>query len=118
MCVYVCVCLCVCVCVCVSKRESERVCSRVKSKQQRSTIKMNHLLRLSSFRSFSSTSRQLRNKVPDAQKVFQEDNGLPVHIKGGTSDVLLYRATMTLTLAGTGYSIYWLLHASFPQKKV
>lgn len=30
----------------------------------------------------------------------QEDNGLPVHIKGGTGDVLLYRATMTLTIAG------------------
>lgn len=32
---------------------------------------------------------------------FQEDNGLPVHIKGGTTDVLLYRLTMTITLAGT-----------------
>ncbi|MED6243802.1 hypothetical protein ATANTOWER_027159 [Ataeniobius toweri] len=30
----------------------------------------------------------------------QEDNGLPVHIKGGTGDVLLYRATMALTVAG------------------
>nr|ACQ59060.1 Cytochrome c oxidase polypeptide VIIa-liver/heart, mitochondrial precursor [Anoplopoma fimbria] len=30
----------------------------------------------------------------------QEDNGLPVHIKGGTFDVVLYRATMTLTLGG------------------
>ncbi|CAL8334374.1 unnamed protein product [Boreogadus saida] len=80
---------------------------------------MNHLLRVSSFRSFCSSSRQLlRNKVPDAQKIFQADNGLPVHIKGGTVDVLMYRATMTLTMAGTCYSIYWLLHASFPQKKV
>lgn len=30
----------------------------------------------------------------------QEDNGLPVHLKGGTQDVLLYRITMTLTMAG------------------
>uniref|UniRef100_A0A8C7ZUR8 Cytochrome c oxidase subunit 7A1, mitochondrial n=1 Tax=Oryzias sinensis TaxID=183150 RepID=A0A8C7ZUR8_9TELE len=51
-------------------------------------------------RAFSSSARRLRNKVPEAQKLFQEDNGLPVHIKGGTSDVLLYRATMTLTIAG------------------
>ncbi len=31
----------------------------------------------------------------------QEDNGLPVHIKGGSIDVLLYRLTMTITIAGT-----------------
>lgn len=79
-------------------------------------------------RAFSSSARQLKNKVPESQKIFQvrtivtrpaglrcftrvtrahvcflhlqEDNGLPVHIKGGTGDVLLYRATMTLTIAG------------------
>lgn len=32
--------------------------------------------------------------------LLQEDNGLPVHIKGGTTDLLLYRATMMLTIAG------------------
>ncbi|KAF1393353.1 hypothetical protein PFLUV_G00014590 [Perca fluviatilis] len=68
-------------------------------------------------RAFSSSARQLKNKVPEAQKLFQEDNGLPVHIKGGTLDVVLYRATMTLTLGGTCYSLYWLLVASMPQKK-
>uniref|UniRef100_A0A669B2A9 Cytochrome c oxidase subunit 7A1, mitochondrial n=1 Tax=Oreochromis niloticus TaxID=8128 RepID=A0A669B2A9_ORENI len=51
-------------------------------------------------RAFSSSARQLKNKVPESQKIFQADNGLPVHIKGGTGDVLLYRATMTLTIAG------------------
>lgn len=30
----------------------------------------------------------------------QEDNGIPVHLKGGTSDALLYRATMVLTVVG------------------
>ncbi|KAM6933413.1 cytochrome c oxidase subunit 7A1, mitochondrial [Xenentodon cancila] len=80
---------------------------------------MNHWLKvpLAAGRAFSSSARSLRNKVPEAQKLFQEDNGLPVHIKGGTSDVLLYRVTMTLTIAGTGYSLYWLLVASMPQKK-
>uniref|UniRef100_A0A8C4F783 Cytochrome c oxidase subunit 7A1, mitochondrial n=1 Tax=Dicentrarchus labrax TaxID=13489 RepID=A0A8C4F783_DICLA len=68
-------------------------------------------------RAFSSSARQLKNKVPEAQKLFQEDNGLPVHIKGGTGDMMLYRATMTLTIAGTCYSLYWLLMASMPQKK-
>ncbi|KAK7881936.1 hypothetical protein WMY93_028110 [Mugilogobius chulae] len=68
-------------------------------------------------RGFSRSTRSLKNRVPDAQKVFQEDNGLPVHIKGGTVDVVMYRATMTLTLGGTCYSIYWLLKASLPQNK-
>ncbi|KAM8905492.1 cytochrome c oxidase subunit 7A1, mitochondrial [Spinachia spinachia] len=66
---------------------------------------------------FGTSARQLRNKVPEAQKLFQEDNGLPVHIKGGAVDVLLYRATMALTLGGTCYSLYWLLFAAMPQKK-
>uniref|UniRef100_A0A3Q2VT37 Cytochrome c oxidase subunit 7A1, mitochondrial n=1 Tax=Haplochromis burtoni TaxID=8153 RepID=A0A3Q2VT37_HAPBU len=63
---------------------------------------MNHLVKLPRLasRAFSSSARQLKNKVPESQKIFQEDNGLPVHIKGGTGDVLLYRATMTLTIAG------------------
>ncbi|MBN3278764.1 CX7A2 oxidase, partial [Polyodon spathula] len=49
--------------------------------------------------------------------VLQEDNGLPVHIKGGVVDVLLYRFTMAITLGGTGFSLYWLLAASQPRKK-
>uniref|UniRef100_A0AAQ6IA11 Cytochrome c oxidase subunit 7A1, mitochondrial n=1 Tax=Anabas testudineus TaxID=64144 RepID=A0AAQ6IA11_ANATE len=54
-------------------------------------------------RAFSSSARQLKNRVPEAQKLFQADNGLPVHIKGGTGDVLLYRVTMTLTITGNTY---------------
>lgn len=30
----------------------------------------------------------------------QEDNGVPVHLKGGAKDALLYRATMVLTVVG------------------
>lgn len=30
----------------------------------------------------------------------QEDNGIPVHLKGGVSDAILYRATMALTILG------------------
>ncbi|KAM7412509.1 hypothetical protein PAMA_020066 [Pampus argenteus] len=80
---------------------------------------MNHLLKVPVLarHAFSIPARQLRNKVPEAQKLFQEDNGLPVHIKGGKSDVLLYRATMALTIGGTCYSLYWLLYASMPQRK-
>ncbi|XP_028321000.1 cytochrome c oxidase subunit 7A1, mitochondrial [Gouania willdenowi] len=80
---------------------------------------MNPLLKvpMALVRAFSIPVRTLKNKVPEAQKIFQEDNGLPVHIKGGTFDVLLYRATMTLTITGACYSVYWLLLASLPQKK-
>ncbi|XP_059389189.1 cytochrome c oxidase subunit 7A2, mitochondrial [Carassius carassius] len=80
---------------------------------------MRHLLSISRLasRAFSTTVRQMKNKVPERQKVFLEDNGLPVHIKGGTTDVLLYRLTMTITIVGAGFSCYWLLVASMPKSK-
>ncbi|XP_068198075.1 cytochrome c oxidase subunit 7A2b [Antennarius striatus] len=65
----------------------------------------------------SSVRRQVNNKVPKKQKVFQDDNGLPVHLKGGTSDALLYRTTMVLTVMGAGYVVYELVKAAFPQGK-
>ncbi|KAG8508583.1 Cytochrome c oxidase subunit 7A2, mitochondrial [Galemys pyrenaicus] len=45
----------------------------------------------------TASHRQLENKVPEKQKLFQEENGIPVHLKGGVADALLYRATMILT---------------------
>uniref|UniRef100_A0A1A8FNX8 Cytochrome c oxidase subunit 7A2, mitochondrial n=1 Tax=Nothobranchius korthausae TaxID=1143690 RepID=A0A1A8FNX8_9TELE len=66
----------------------------------------------------SSIRRQIENKVPEKQKLFQEDNGIPVHLKGGIVDALLYRMTMSLTVLGVGYVLYELVKASFPQKKV
>ncbi|XP_051692053.1 cytochrome c oxidase subunit 7A1, mitochondrial [Oryctolagus cuniculus] len=69
-------------------------------------------------RSFSSTARsRFENRVAEKQKVFQADNDLPVHLKGGGMDNILYRLTMTLTLGGTVYSLYCLGWASFPHKK-
>uniref|UniRef100_A0A1A7WII3 Cytochrome c oxidase subunit 7A2, mitochondrial n=1 Tax=Iconisemion striatum TaxID=60296 RepID=A0A1A7WII3_9TELE len=69
-------------------------------------------------RSFSSSiRRQVNNKVPEKQKMFQEDNGIPVHLKGGSGDTLLYTMTMGLTVVGVGYVLYELVKASFPQKK-
>lgn len=32
--------------------------------------------------------------------LLQEDNGMPVHLKGGSADALLYRSTMVLTIIG------------------
>ncbi|XP_008825281.1 cytochrome c oxidase subunit 7A2, mitochondrial [Nannospalax galili] len=69
-------------------------------------------------RTIGTTSRrQFENKVPEKQKLFQEDNGIPVHLKGGASDALLYRLTMALTVGGTAYAMYQLALASFPKKQ-
>ncbi|KAJ8392977.1 hypothetical protein AAFF_G00068810 [Aldrovandia affinis] len=78
-----------------------------------------HLLALRqlSTRSISSTARrQVANKVAETQKLYQVDNGIPVHLKGGTVDALLYRFTMTLTILGTGGALYQLLSAALPRK--
>ncbi|XP_011920226.1 PREDICTED: cytochrome c oxidase subunit 7A2, mitochondrial isoform X1 [Cercocebus atys] len=69
-------------------------------------------------RTISTTSRRhLKNKVPEKQKLFQEDDGIPLYLKGGISDVLLYRATMVLAVGGTAYALYQLAVAAFPKKQ-
>uniref|UniRef100_A0A4X2MB64 Cytochrome c oxidase subunit 7A1, mitochondrial n=1 Tax=Vombatus ursinus TaxID=29139 RepID=A0A4X2MB64_VOMUR len=66
-------------------------------------------------RSFSSSARNLfQNKVAEKQKLFQENNDLPVYLKGGPTDRLLYGTTMVIALGGTGYSVFFLGWASFP----
>ncbi|XP_044527148.1 cytochrome c oxidase subunit 7A1, mitochondrial [Gracilinanus agilis] len=69
-------------------------------------------------RSFSSSPRNhFMNKVAEKQKLFQENNDLPVHLKGGGMDSLLYRLTMAVCVGGTCYSLFCLGWASFPHKK-
>uniref|UniRef100_A0A5F8H0E9 Cytochrome c oxidase subunit 7A2, mitochondrial n=1 Tax=Monodelphis domestica TaxID=13616 RepID=A0A5F8H0E9_MONDO len=48
---------------------------------------------------------------------FLEDDSIPVHLKGGVGDALLYRATMLFSVAGTLYALYQLGMASFPKKQ-
>ncbi|KAL4649017.1 cytochrome c oxidase subunit 7A2, mitochondrial [Arapaima gigas] len=67
-------------------------------------------------RAISSTVCRPLNKVPEKQRMFQEDNGIPVHLKGGSSDALLYRATMALTVLGAGYVVFELVSAAIPKK--
>ncbi|XP_039728368.1 cytochrome c oxidase subunit 7A2, mitochondrial-like [Pteropus medius] len=75
-------------------------------------------LRQISQRTISTASRrQFKNKVPEKQKLFQEDNGIPVHLKGGVTDTLLYSAPMILTVGGTAYVTYQLAMASLPKKQ-
>ncbi|NXU57749.1 CX7A2 oxidase, partial [Turnix velox] len=58
-------------------------------------------LRQLSQRTISTASRrQFENRVPEKQKLFQEDNGIPVYLKGGLMDALLYRVTMGLAVFG------------------
>ncbi|XP_023864231.1 cytochrome c oxidase subunit 7A2-like, mitochondrial [Salvelinus sp. IW2-2015] len=56
------------------------------------------------------------NKVPDLQKLFQKSDGVPVHLKGGLMDKMLYRTTMALTIGGTLYCLMALYIAAQPRK--
>ncbi|XP_039388951.1 cytochrome c oxidase subunit 7A-related protein, mitochondrial isoform X1 [Mauremys reevesii] len=58
-----------------------------------------------------------KNKVPDLQKLFQKADGLPIHLKRGVPDQLLYRTTMALTIGGTIYCLVALYMASQPKSK-
>ncbi|XP_028597661.2 cytochrome c oxidase subunit 7A1, mitochondrial isoform X2 [Podarcis muralis] len=73
--------------------------------------------RISSLRFLSTSApRTLKNKVPEYQKLFQEDNGLPVHLKGGTIDAMMYRGTMILSVFGVGLTLFVLFQAASPKK--
>ncbi|XP_067901244.1 cytochrome c oxidase subunit 7A-related protein, mitochondrial [Heterodontus francisci] len=58
-----------------------------------------------------------RNKVPDLQRIFQKSDGLPVHLKRGVPDRLLYRTTMALTIGGAIYCLVALFLAAQPKKQ-
>ncbi|XP_067421149.1 cytochrome c oxidase subunit 7A-related protein, mitochondrial [Emydura macquarii macquarii] len=58
-----------------------------------------------------------KNKVPELQKLFQKPDGVPVHLKRGLPDQLLYRTTMALTIGGTIYCLVALYLASQPKTK-
>ncbi|NXS95238.1 COX7R oxidase, partial [Jacana jacana] len=58
-----------------------------------------------------------KNKVPDLQTLFQKADGLPVHLKRGVPDKLLYRTTMALTVGGTIYCLIALYMASQPRNQ-
>ncbi|XP_062981629.1 cytochrome c oxidase subunit 7A-related protein, mitochondrial [Elgaria multicarinata webbii] len=58
-----------------------------------------------------------KNRVPLLQKLFQKPDGLPVHLKRGVPDQLLYRTTMALTIGGTIYCLIALYMAAFPERQ-
>ncbi|XP_030610907.1 cytochrome c oxidase subunit 7A2-like, mitochondrial [Archocentrus centrarchus] len=57
------------------------------------------------------------NRVPDLQKLFQTADGIPVHLKRGYPDRLLYRTTMALTIGGVAYCLVALYIAAQPNRK-
>ncbi|KAF3853770.1 hypothetical protein F7725_014458 [Dissostichus mawsoni] len=57
------------------------------------------------------------NRVPDLQKLFQISDGVPIHLKRGVPDRLLYRTTMALTIGGTLYCLVALYFAAQPNNK-
>ncbi|XP_030296910.1 cytochrome c oxidase subunit 7A-related protein, mitochondrial-like [Sparus aurata] len=57
------------------------------------------------------------NRVPDLQKAFQRSDGIPVHLKRGRMDRLLYRSTMGLTVGGVLYCLVALYIAAQPGNK-
>ncbi|XP_047465842.1 cytochrome c oxidase subunit 7A-related protein, mitochondrial [Mugil cephalus] len=57
------------------------------------------------------------NRVPDLQRIFQTSDSVPVHLKRGVPDKLLYRTTMALTLGGIAYCLVALYIAAQPNKK-
>ncbi|KAM4687148.1 cytochrome c oxidase subunit 7A1, mitochondrial-like [Rhinophrynus dorsalis] len=68
-------------------------------------------------RNISSSRRGLiQNRVIEKQKIFQADNDLPVHLKGGTGDAILYRITMGISITGTCISLFQLFKAAQPKK--
>ncbi|XP_012693543.2 cytochrome c oxidase subunit 7A2, mitochondrial-like [Clupea harengus] len=93
---------------------------QLKSERQKMSYMYRHftaLQQISRRTIASSARRQVDNKVRQKQKLFQEDNGMPIHLKGGAKDALLYRATMGLTILGSAYVVYELLSAASPKKK-
>ncbi|XP_032881451.1 cytochrome c oxidase subunit 7A-related protein, mitochondrial [Amblyraja radiata] len=58
-----------------------------------------------------------QNKVHHFQKLFQKADGVPVHLKRGVPDRLLYRTTMALTIGGTIYCLVALFLAAQPKKR-
>ncbi|XP_041830843.1 cytochrome c oxidase subunit 7A-related protein, mitochondrial [Melanotaenia boesemani] len=57
------------------------------------------------------------NRVPDFQRLFQTSDGVPIHLKRGVPDRLLYRTTMALTVGGVVYCLVALYIAAQPNKK-
>uniref|UniRef100_A0A8C5RZQ9 Cytochrome c oxidase subunit 7A2, mitochondrial n=1 Tax=Laticauda laticaudata TaxID=8630 RepID=A0A8C5RZQ9_LATLA len=63
-----------------------------------------------------ASRRQLASRIAEKQKHFQEENGIPVHLKNGVPDSTLYRITMAFSVFGFGYALYIVYEIGKPKK--
>ncbi|XP_068161728.1 cytochrome c oxidase subunit 7A-related protein, mitochondrial [Antennarius striatus] len=65
----------------------------------------------------ATTGYMESNRVPELQRLFQKSDGVPIHLKRGVPDRLLYRTTMALTVGGVVYCLVALYMASQPSNR-
>lgn len=53
-------------------------------------------------------------KLKNLQAKFQQDDGLPIFLKGGTMDSILFRSTVVLALVGIGCTIQLIYELAKP----
>lgn len=68
-------------------------------------------------RSSSIKESTLPENLRKNYEKFQRDDGVPVHLKGGLGDVLLYRFTAAMVLIGVAQTVYQGFTMAFPAKK-
>nr|ABI52771.1 cytochrome c oxidase subunit VIIa 2 [Argas monolakensis] len=56
-------------------------------------------------------------RVKELQRLFCADDGVPVHLKRGMVDRVLYQLTMGLCIVATGASFYSIYTWVYPTKK-
>ncbi|XP_012427753.1 cytochrome c oxidase subunit 7A2-like, mitochondrial isoform X2 [Taeniopygia guttata] len=66
---------------------------------------------------FSGFTQRLVGATAAAAYSPQRSDGLPVHLKLGYPDRMLYRTTMALTIGGSIYCLVALFFASRPKKE-
>ncbi|XP_070577185.1 cytochrome c oxidase subunit 7A2, mitochondrial-like [Ptychodera flava] len=58
----------------------------------------------------------VRNQVYAKQRFFQRPGNIPIHLRGGRWDAVLYSLTLTACAVGTVWTFYEIYKASMPKK--
>nr|AMX81465.1 venom toxin meuEnz25 [Mesobuthus eupeus] len=76
-------------------------------------------------RQFTTSSKMLKDpdfiirqraKFKELQKRYAVDDGVPVYLKGGVVDRILYVTTLALCAVGTVYCVYTIYELAQPKK--
>lgn len=68
-------------------------------------------------RSSSLRDSTLPENIRKGFEKFQADNGVPVYLKSGLSDVLLFRFTAIMVIIGVAETVHHAVKMAFPAKK-